>query len=461
MTRILVATGMAPNLLDRRRSGAEWCLYWGGKGYNALVNLSELRDAITAEPPQLVCDILDIAIGVFLADIAVLRGSNEAWTRDLHLLMPVRDPEFWERNGGRLVSILHALTKDNFSMEFCAREPTCPELLSPEAGGDVGAAARRKRGEVRRVDCVSALSGGIDSLAGAAMTLRADRKSLFVTHCSGNPELRKSQGAVIGALNDLRPGVGVYANLMVQPRSGPGARFAFPGQAKRETSRRSRSFLFMSLLAAAACGAQVEEAYLCENGVLTVALPLSAGRVGSLSTRSTHPAVVHEFNGLLRAAGVNVTVLNPFLYQTKAELMRDMLRPVLTPQQIQSSMSCWMAGRRHRQCGGCVPCLLRRIAMLASGLPDEAYEMDILTDPEAYRGTDAYGNLIDLLTQAVTIRQHSDAELLMEWPQLLDLATVGVSVTDILAMYRRHAEELWRVVHEHFPAAARLMASVE
>ncbi len=446
MARVVVATGMPQGLLERSRPVADWCLEWGGHECNVVVNISELREAVSIEPPPLLRDILDIAIGALMSDIAVLRGSNEAWTRDIELLMPVREPAFWDENKDRLAGILHALTRDNFRLTFCAYEPAAEEeLLRPsgEAAADV--------------DCVSALSGGLDSLAGAVMLLRAGRKPLFVTHQSGNPQIRSAQSAIRETLEELWPGVASFAGVLLQPRKG--GRFAFPDSREREISRRSRSLLFMALLAAAAHGTEVEEAYFCDNGVLTVALPLSAGRIGSLSTRSTHPLVLSDFNALLEAAGVKVTVVNPFVYQTKAELIREILRPVLRPDQMQASVSCWMTGRRQRPCGGCIPCLLRRVSMLAAGAPDEAYEMDILSDPMAYRGTEADGNLMDLLTQVVRVRSMTDAELLMQWPQLLDLASAGVSVSDVVAMYRRYAEEVWGVVHEHFPATAELMAA--
>jgi len=59
MTRIVVATGMPPGLLARNRPTADWCLQWGGEGYNALVNLSELQALISTEPPPLLYDILE------------------------------------------------------------------------------------------------------------------------------------------------------------------------------------------------------------------------------------------------------------------------------------------------------------------------------------------------------------------------------------------------------------------
>jgi hypothetical protein len=445
---------MPPDMLERAGPSADWCLQWLGDGCNVMADLEQLQAAICTQPSELTRDILDIALALYTADIVVPRGRNEAWTRELSLLVPVRQPDFWEQNLSALLSILHGLTRDNFHLEFCARLEDCPELLRPVGAG--GPADIRSRD----VDCVCALSGGIDSLAGGTMLLRADRRPLFVSHRSGNPYVRQLQTAAEKTLDSIRPDTAVFANLVVQPRHGSGAEFRFPVPGDRESSRRLRTFLFMAMLTAAAGGVDVEEAYLCENGILTIALPMSPGRVGSLSTRSTHPSILAGFNALARAAGMKTTILNPFIYRTKAEIITDILRPVLTPNQIQATTSCWMSGRRNRPCGGCIPCLLRRISMLAAGLPDEAYEIDLLADPEVYRGTEAYDNLIDLLTQAVRVSSGTDEQLLVQWPQLLDLASAGVSVEDALAMYRRYAEEVWRVTREHFPAVALLMKRI-
>ena len=453
MTRVLLGTHMPEAVLSHHQRHADLCLHWGQQRYNALVNLSALIPLVREKLPPVLLDLLDIAIGVYLADIAVLRGRNEAWTRTYDMLIPARNRTFWQHNRARLTAMLHALTRDNFRLDFCSHQPQL-ELLEP--GGD-GEQAFGAEEAAQQIDCASALSGGLDSLAGAVMLMRTDRSPLFVMHQSGNPDVRASQSTVMDTLESFRPGRGVFTGLLVQPRSAPNARFAFPASREREPSRRSRSLLFMTLLITGAYIAGVQEAYLCENGILSVALPLSSGRIGGLSTRSTHPAVLADFNSLLQAADIPVTLVNPFIYQTKAELIRDILRPVLTPDQIRSTISCWMVGRRNRQCGGCVPCLLRRLSLLAAGLPDEAYETDPLACPDDYRGTDAYGNVMDLLSQAVYMRSATDAQLLMHWPQLLDLPTVGVSIEDALATYRRFADEVWETVHQHFPESARLM----
>jgi hypothetical protein len=150
-------------------------------------------------------------------------------------------------------------------------------------------------------------------------------------------------------------------------------------------------------------------------------------------------------------------LLNPLVYQTKAEVVRDLLRPSLSPFDIQRTVSCWATGRSSRQCGGCLACLVRRFSMLAAGLPDEAYEMDVLNRPADYVGTDGYANLMDVLGQALNFSKRDDGELLFSYPELLDLPAVGISIPDTIGMYRRHAQQVLVVVNEHFPAVAALL----
>ncbi|MGD9497666.1 MAG: hypothetical protein AB7Y46_15300, partial [Armatimonadota bacterium] len=74
-----------------------------------------------------------------------------------------------------------------------------------------------------------------------------------------------------------------------------------------------------------------------------------------------------------------------------------------------------------------------------------------------YVGTDAYGNLVDLLRHARQIEECSDVEMLTRQPDLLALQAAGLSIPEVLAMLRRHAEQTLSVVRQHFPAAARLL----
>lgn len=444
-----VVTNNGSDPLPAAARGADLCLRWDGPGRNALRNLGPLAALLPAEPPPLAADLLDIATAVYLADIGVPRGRNEDWVRNLDLTIQVREPSFWREHAGDLSHLLYVLTRDGVSFSFL------PAGVGSGEGGPAAAA------EPFAADCVSLLSGGLDSLAGAVMLLRTGRRPLFVAHQSGNPTVRAAQSDVAAMLAGLGAEQFAFGGAQVCAGGRSAAALPFPAPGDREPSQRSRSLLYLSLAVLAASAQGLREVYCFENGLLTVAAPLSSARVGGLSTRSTHPRVLALVSRLCQQADLGCEVLNPFTYQTKAELIRDILRPALGPLEIQKTVSCWAAGRRSRQCGGCVACLVRRFAMLAAGLPDEAYEVDVLARPSACVGTDAYANLVDILGQCAEFLRRDELELLSLWPELLDLQAAAVSLTDVLAMYRRYATEVQSVVETHFPEAAALLQSLD
>lgn len=436
--RVLVRSGLATE--PPAWQAADLVLDWEGLQANLSRNLSTLHQHLPAEPSPLARDLVDIATAVHGADVGLLRGRNEEWVRSVQMLMPVREPDFWNERAADLSYLLYVLTRDSFGFEFVPRKAADEQPQEARTGFEA--------------DCVCLFSGGIDSLAGAVMLARTGRRPLLVAHQSGNPSIRAAQTHVAGLVESVAPGQSSLGTVRLQPS---GRRGTFPPAAQREPSQRSRAFLFTALAMAAADALGATEAFIAENGILTVALPLTEARVGGLSTRSTHPRVIGLINDLAGRCGMPGRLINPFVCQTKGEIVRDILRPVLAPADIQRTVSCWATGRASRQCGGCVACLVRRLAMVAAGLPDEAYELDVLSAPERYRGTDAHANLMDLLTLCSSLRSRSDAEILSSAPELLDCVSCGLPVADVLGMYRRFSEEVCGVVKEHFPAAAQLM----
>ncbi|MFQ5810604.1 MAG: 7-cyano-7-deazaguanine synthase, partial [Armatimonadota bacterium] len=152
-----------------------------------------------------------------------------------------------------------------------------------------------------------------------------------------------------------------------------------------------------------------------------------------------------------------VVVMNPFQDRTKAQVIRDVLRPEVPIEDIQRSVSCWQIGRAPRPCGACVPCLVRRISMLAAGLPDEAYMIDILADPLAHRDSDAFANVMELLMLAADFSACDDDQLLMHYPEVVDGVTCGAPLAEVIGVYRRFADEVFEVVGQNFPATAALL----
>lgn len=446
-SRIAVTHGAAGNgaAANAGVEQADLLLAWRGDRANVSADLSAVRTAGDCPLPPAAEDLLDIAVALYAADIAVKRGEREAWPRNIDLIVPVREVALWQAVSSDLHRLIYELTRDRFRLCFRLAEDTLAQSPPPADPARFDA------------DCVSMLSGGLDSLAGAVMLLETGRRPIFSLHRSGNPAVHTAQRTALAALEERWPGRSLARPCSVEPDPSGENVLPYPPPEDREPSRRCRSFLFMVLALATAEVGGVDEVYMPENGILTAGLPISASRAGSMSTHSTHPAALGLMNSIAERAGLQASVLNPFIYQTKAELIRDILAPNLSVSEIQSTVSCWAVGRANRQCGGCVPCLLRQIGMAWAELPPEAYMVDVLARPEDYVGTDAYGNLVDILRQAERISRQTEAEVLVAQPELLSLHSAGLDVSEVVGMLKRHAEQTLTVIRRDFAAAARLI----
>jgi 7-cyano-7-deazaguanine synthase in queuosine biosynthesis len=401
-----------------------------GARRNFTLDIRRLARDLRHEISPRLCDLIEIAATVYAADLAFKRGENEDWVRSVSLLIPVRDPDLWRSVEPQLCGLLYSLSHDNCVLEFCRRVEPGESVRPSEAGVPGG------------FDCVALLSGGIDSFAGATALLATGRSPLFVAHRPQNAVISAAQRHVCQCLGQR---FGRHVRLIVnraRPVRTEEGEGRFPSPEARESSQRTRSLLYLSLGAAACEAAGVGQLVCAENGVLAINPPLSEARVGGNSTAGVRPRVLARFSDLLRAMGLSVEVQNPFLYQTKGQLLRDVLRKHFSARQIQGAVSCWMAGRASRPCGGCVPCLVRAVSMHAAGLPPEAHGISPL-DPASTvgTGTDAHANLVELVGFARRVSASSDAELLRLCPVLLELPPGG-NVSGAIDLLRRFTAEV-------------------
>ncbi len=111
-------------------------------------------------------------------------------------------------------------------------------------------------------------------------------------------------------------------------------------------------------------------------------MPLDPLRLGSLSTRTTHPFYMARFNELLSLLGMKVTLSNPYGFRTKGEMVSGCLDPDFIASEARNTMSCsspakarWQ-GATPMHCGFCVPCLIRRASLVAGlGADDTDYHL--------------------------------------------------------------------------------------
>ncbi len=307
-------------------------------------------------PTEIAVDLMIIAGLLHAADTRISRSteSQDGWTREIRLVAPVSDPVLWNHTSGILRSMLDFLTGDKWQFSFRAR----PEGFTRTV------AEKPLVYEPSSFDGVSLFSGGLDSLIAAINALQAGRNPLFVSH-AGEGAVSASQEKVFHDL-ELKYPKRAFRRLRLWMAYEQG----LVSVSGPEDSTRGRSFLFFSLAAMAASGfegpCRVE---VPENGLIAINVPLDQLRLGSLSTRTTHPFYIAKWNELLRALFLPVTVENPYWNQTKGEMVENCRNQGVLSGVIPLSLSCsspskarWV-GRPTEHCGFCLPCLIRRAAL--------------------------------------------------------------------------------------------------
>lgn len=307
-----------------------------------------LRARLEAAPRA--WDFLSIALSVVTADLAGRRSSSaDGWTREFELTIAVADPAFWRTQGVALEQALKFLSTDRWQLNFVegGLQPAPP------------------RDPVRPVeDCAVLLSGGLDSLIGAIDLAAIGRKPLAVSHVvRGDKDKQEAFAAAIGG--GLRR-LGLNHNA-----SAPGV---------EEASQRARSLIFIAfgVLTATALKAYHDGGdvplYMCENGFIAINPPLTGARLGSLSTRTAHPEFLNRIRGVLAAANLRVSLVNPYEHQTKGEMLQRCADQGTLATYAANSASC---GRfrvyNYKHCGRCVPCQIRRASFLAWSVPDTTH----------------------------------------------------------------------------------------
>lgn len=396
-------------------------------------------EAAFALPTSLESDLLLIGSSVFAADRACARGEREDNARRIELDIPVV-------NAGRLVplargieNILRILSNDGWRINL-RHAPGTPEPVS----------------RIRRSDGQTLLfSGGLDSLA-AAVEFGATAGGLqLVSHKTRNQHTDRGQRDLVGLMRDSGMAL-PHHQFFVSSRDGG------PGDLKHdvESSQRTRSFLFLILGALAARRAGHSDiVYLAENGQMAIHLPITQGRIGSFSTHTAHPDfLVAMERFLLDVFQIPFRITNPYVYKTKAEVIRIVVENL--PASIPISHSCWRnarlpAGVTH--CGECVPCFVRRVAVEHWVQPDPtAYGDDPWEEGTLSRSPDDVGrrNMADFTEFIVRIERMSNEEIMSEWPELY---SPNLDAVQVIEMYRRFAAEA-RAVLGRYPALGPLLS---
>jgi len=315
-------------------------------------------------PSQTAIDLLYIAAIAYTADLRTWRGydTEDAWAREIAIHVPVTDVALWNAAAPKLIEFLRFLTGDEWTVNFrpkvSAPAPTIGKSPGPMPSGA----------------CL--FSGGLDSFVGAIDLLASGQRFALVGHYGHTRDQAPAYEA-------LKPSYEAQTLplwfFLVPPRSSD--------EQIVESTMRARSFLFLAL------GTSVASAlppgsplYVPENGLISLNIPLTFGRAGTHSTRTTHPHTIDLYRQLINALGIDVVLHTPYRFLTKGEMLRDCKNQTVLKSGVYSTMSCSrpQAGRFHkrpvgRHCGYCVPCIIRRASLHAVGLDSEERVINVLS----------------------------------------------------------------------------------
>ena len=316
------------------------------------------------QPSEIAMDLLVVAATMYAADTRIKREQfgEDNWTRQIDLYIPVSNPDLWNTQKELLEQIFRFLSGDIWTIYF--RNRTDHEMK-------ICPTSKLSRFKMPyETDTICLFSGGMDSFIGAINLLESDITPLLVSH-SKSADVSPYQDHCANALKATytnTPPERIYAFIKI-PKDD-----LFDSE---DHTERGRSFMFLSL--GAICGSALNcnnaKLYVPENGMISLNIPLTPLRVGSHSTRTTHPNYLKMMQTLFDGLQLGVTIVNPFQFITKGEMLRDCANQSLVLNT--ETMSCSHPSGRYEgmgnaHCGRCVPCIIRQSSYLAANVVDRS-----------------------------------------------------------------------------------------
>lgn len=416
-----------------------------GRDSNVNICLEDVTDFFWKTLTPRIVDLIEIAAFVYAADSAVSRGtgwidqkSTESWSRDYLIVIPVRDREFWQQP--EIITIIEEVlsffTDDSWNVIFTELEKDRDiqeylDLLDDEW-------------PFSEVERVALFSGGLDSLAGVIDSAVAGDRMILVSHRPVSTMDRR-QRVLFDHLQEKYPGQLLRIPVWINKASR-----------SRESTQRTRAFLFNSLGVAVASVMKCKGIRFFENGVVSLNLPVADEVLRARASRTTHPAALEMLSNLASAVLERpIAVDNPFLFMTKTEIVQ-LIAQHDAADLIGYSCSClhsFFKTRAQAHCGTCSQCIDRRVAVLAAGQgafdAAEDYVSDVFAGPrkEGYERSIA----VDYARHAIELATITPEETARKFN--LDITRAVRPMHDkrdnaerLIEMHRRHGEAAYGVI---------------
>lgn len=378
-------------------------------------------------------DLLILASSIFATDLAVKRGKREEITRKIELTVPLVNVHLFNSIIDVIQYALFKLSHDSWTLNFVQKEGSFDDFHPKE---------------IIKKSKVLLFSGGLDS-ASAALEFGENGESIqLVSHITGNRTIVTAQQEMYAYLDQKFPNQFNHIAFRVGGRDKKPKKLPFPVDKDREDTQRTRSFLFLSLAALVARRKGIHEVVvIAENGQLAINLPLTASRISAFSTHTAHPEFLSVMSNILsKVLNFDIKIHNPYLYLTKAEVVKALVKS--HPDVIDKTVSCWKASRvvgQLKHCGYCVPCLIRRVAIEYNGATKNEYKRDlfledltqILPDDEGLKNIKELALFIEFFST-----NPNQAKIIDEYPDLINTSFDSEKATKL---YKRFSKEALKV----------------
>lgn len=383
---------------------------------------------VTGKYSNTAIDLLYISLFIFYVDRVFSRDiSIDSWSRNININIPVMELEKWNSNRELLENMLTFLSGDTWNIQFRKRTLTENEKKNLDK-------INTKQNDD---NIVCMFSGGLDSFIGAIDILEENKNVRFISHYGGGKGTREFQQYLKEVLKE---------NYKIAEENF----FSFYAAAIEgiEDTTRTRSFMFFShAVAIASTLSENVKLIIPENGLISLNIPLTYSRLGSSSTRTTHPHYMEMFKELLNKLGFRIEIKNPYQFKTKGEMVAECKNIELLKKCITKTMSCSHpdAGRMFKEveakhCGYCLPCLVRRAA-IKKGLG---------VDNTEYRDKDFKIHKVakeNLNSYLIGIKKYNKNSIMMKI-QLSGEIKDNISL--YADLYNRGIEELKSVLEEYY-----------
>ncbi len=362
--------------------------------------------------PTIYEDLFIIGLSIFALDKRVSRRRfKDCWTRDINVSIPVLEYDKWKDTELQWEKALGFLTGDHWNIAF----------RKSEVIYSFREHANRIHLNVQACDCVCLFSGGLDSFCGAIRLLEEGASPCLVGH-NEYPKLAKRQNLFASTFQNLYPEQSVKFISFTANSRAPINETEGKLKGSENTSRgRSLLFLCAALSIAGILGRNVP-VYIPENGFIGLNIPLTGGRKGTCSTRTTHPYFLRQFNDILKQVGIENTIINFFAYNTKREIVQQVKDTDAFKSCYVDTISCShpCLARYNKNgskeypinCGYCYPCLIRKSSLLdIDEVKKYSYRGEAYDFLMAYEESEKSADLRAVLGSIYRCKNSSDKEL--------------------------------------------------